>query len=238
MNTTTSQAQIFRAKYAENAASEMLDVVEAIGKRSKRIAQIALGVSMPHQIGYLISLAIPHMHLSAVGIIEAIGMVLIAIAVPVVSDLLILTCIETIGGAAVERRSKTRAFILMLIPVSVSGVVNFLAPAPDVIKGLALFLVLSIPVAVALKFVRADFDKIEAMETEIALARPVGKAGRVVSKNELKARKRAGYDQMTAAEKRAWTKKYAPRAPKMPANVEQLLAAQAAVAPVSPAPIA
>ena len=188
MNTTTTQAQIFRTRQAENAAAEMIEVVDVIRKRSKRIAQIALGVSMPHQIGYLISLAIPHMHGGATGMLDALGMILLAIAVPIVSDLLILTCIDTIGAAAAARTSKIRAFCLMLAPIGVSGVVNFLAPAPPVIKALAAFMVLSIPIAVALKFVRVDFDKLEAIENTLTAAAPAVDQAEIARRKEIASR--------------------------------------------------
>ncbi len=166
---STTQAQLFATEYAKNAASNMLDVIKAISNRAGLITKIALGVSMPHQIGYILALAVPHMHFdSPSGFLEAITMVLLAVGVPIATDLLILNCIETIGAAAAEKASKTRAFVIMFIPVIASGSVNFLAPAPMLIKVLAAFIVVMVPVAQSLRFIRPDFAKIERMETTIA----------------------------------------------------------------------
>ena len=215
ITTAPTQAQIFRAEHAKNAARNMLDVIEAIGERSKFITRIALGVSMPHQIGYILALAIPHMHWDTPSaILESLTMILLAVGVPVATDLLILNCIETIGAAAVARAWKWRAFWLMFMPAAASGTVNFLAPAPMLIKVLAAFIVALIPLSQVLRFINPDFGKIEEMETDIALGTPATKPGRVISRQELKARKRAGYDKMTAKEKAAWTRNYKPRGSK------------------------
>lgn len=169
MNSTTSQAQIFATEYAKNAAGNMLDVIRTIGKRAGRITKIALGVSMPHQIGYILALAAPHMHFNSVStVLESVTMVLLAVGVPIATDLLILNCVELIGAAAASKSSKIRAFMLMFIPVIASGTVNFLAPAPALIKVLAAFIVTMVPMGESLKFIRPDFAKIERMETQIA----------------------------------------------------------------------
>jgi hypothetical protein len=166
---TQSQAQIFATKYAENTASNMLDVIRKIGQRAGRITKIALGVSMPHQIGYILALAVPHMGwTNASQILESITMILLAVGVPIATDLLILNCIETIGAAAASSASRVRAFALMFIPVLASGTVNFLAPAPTLIKVLAAFIVTMVPMAESLRFIRPDFAKIERMETQVA----------------------------------------------------------------------
>jgi len=170
MNSTNqSQAQIFATEYAKNTANGMLDAVRKIGRRAGTITKIALGVSMPHQIGYILALAWPHMTWGTVtGWLESITMILLAVAVPIATDLLILNCVETIGAAAAARGSKNRAFCIILIPVAASGTVNFLAPAPLLIKVLAAFIVTMIPMGESLKFIRPDFAKIERMESEVA----------------------------------------------------------------------
>lgn len=239
MHDSTSQADIFRAEYAKNAAKSMLDVIRAITKRAGRITRIALGVSMPHQIGYILALAIPHMHFnSPTAFLEAVTMVLLAIGVPIATDLLILNCIETIGAAAASRGSKRRAFALMFVPVAASGTVNFLAPAPMLIKVLAAFIVTMVPMAESLRFIKPDFARIEAMETEFAVTSVPSKPGRVVSDQELKARKRAGYDRMSPSDKRDWTRNYKPRGRKdqSPDFPMQIVAAIGDSVPVSPAP--
>lgn len=222
---TTTQAQLFATEYAKNAAKNMLDVIRAIGKRAGRITKIALGVSMPHQIGYILALAVPHMSWATVsGALESITMILLAIGVPIATDLLILNCIETIGAAAASRGSKTRAFALMFIPVTASGTVNFLAPAPMLIKVLAAFIVTMVPMAESLRFIRPDFAKIERMETTIAsqLAPAAAVVDDVLkAKRSESARKAAATRAKNRAAKVKATK--APRAPKAaPLPVEEI----------------
>lgn len=233
---TTSQAQIFATEYAKNAAGNMLDVIKAIANRASLITKIALGVSMPHQIGYILALAVPHMHFnSPSGFLEAITMILLAIGVPIATDLLILNCIETIGAAAAEKASKRRAFVIMFIPVIASGTVNFLAPAPTLIKVLAAFIVVMVPVAQSLRFIRPDFAKIERMETEVATQIAVAPA----VDEALKAKRSESAKK--AAETRKRNARKITRTPKAPKAVQQdtlasLFDGLEGVVPISPAP--
>ena len=59
---------------------------------------------------------------------------------------------------------------IMVIPVTASGTVNFLAPAPTLIKVLAAFIVTVIPMSESLRAFgsKPNFAKIEAMEVEVA----------------------------------------------------------------------
>jgi hypothetical protein len=179
-----TQAYLFAVEYAANAAKKMMDTITEIGTNSARITKIALGVSMPHQIGYILALAVPHMTWdlgNPSGFLESLTMVLLAIGVPIATDLLILNCIKVIGASAASRGSKRLALSLMLVPVAASGTVNFLAPAPTLIKVLAAFIVTVIPMSESLRaFTRPDFAKIEAMETEtVAQVTPVPQAAQI-----------------------------------------------------------
>lgn len=166
-----SQAALFAREYAKNAARNMLDTIQEITKNSAVITKIAMGVSMPHQIGYILALAIPHMVWdlkNPSGVLESITMVLLAIGVPIATDLLILNCIKIVGAIAASQGSKRLAMAIMLLPVAASGAVNVLAPAPVLLKFLAGFIVTVIPMSEALRaFTRPDFAKIERMEKEV-----------------------------------------------------------------------
>jgi hypothetical protein len=166
-----SQAAIFAREHAKGAARRMLNVIDEIGANSARITKIAMGVSMPHQIGYILALAIPHMVWgwnNPSGTLESITMVLLALGVPVATDLLILNCIKIVGATAAAHTSKVIAMSIMLLPVLASGTVNVLAPAPVLLKCLAGFIVTVIPMAEALRaFTRPDFAKIEQMEISV-----------------------------------------------------------------------
>lgn len=221
----TSQARVFAAKYTANAGINMAKTLEKIAERAERITKVALGVSIPHQIGYILVLAIPTMHWSLTGSLEALTMILLALGVPYVTDMLILSCVETIGAQAASDASKRKAWRLMLIPVLASGTVNFLAPSPMLLKILSAFLVTMVPMAQSLRFIRPDFGKMERAELEVAAEvsqpappvedtpEPVIVATRPykVGPQELAARKAALYGAMNPKEKSDFTKKYRAR---------------------------
>jgi len=205
-----TQSAIFRTEWAKNAARTMLDVIKAITKRSKLITGLALGASTPHQMLYLIAACIPHMHLDSLqGKLDALGMVLIAVVVPIVADLTIYTCIDTLGAQAASRSSKLRALLFMIIPLGASGYVNFLAPAPMLLKGLAAFLVAMIMIAQGLRFIEADWQQLEDFETrnvviEDVLDEPARPKRPPVTEREKRARRRDFYDAMTNTERYKW----------------------------------
>lgn len=163
-----TQARIFAEAWSKDSANGMLATLKRVAKRAGFITRIALGVSMPHQIGYILALAMPHMAWnSASAVAESVTMIALAFGVPVCTDLLILNCIETIGATAASKWSRIGAFALMLIPVSASGYVNFAAPAPTLIKILAAFIVTMVPMGESLRFIRPDFAKMERYELEV-----------------------------------------------------------------------
>jgi hypothetical protein len=233
-----TEAQKYRGRKARGAADRMESSVDRIEKRSGKITTIALVVSTPHQMAFLLASVIPFLHWTTPqSIIESIGMLMIALSAPILADYTILNCVETIAAPAVGSKSKRRAFAFLTLCALVSGSVNFLAPAPMLVKGLAAFVVTCILMAEGLRDIIVDFRKVEEIETAIAIGTPAKPAKRVLDKNELRARKEAGYDQMDAKGKRAFTKarnaRIANRAPRMPKNVDQFLKMQESVAPVS-----
>jgi len=207
-----------RSAWAHNASKNMLDAIGGITKRSKLITGIALGASMPHQIVYLIALCLPHMHLATQGIdpvqvvqnyLDALGMVLVALAVPIGSDIAIYSCIDTLGAQAATQRSKIRSIVFMIIPLGASGFVNFLAPAPMILKGLAAFLVVLVIISQGLRFIETDWDKLEKFESENVIVEdevdePAKPRRRVVTARERRARERAMYAAMTKTEQYKW----------------------------------
>lgn len=230
---TTNQAAIFASEYAKDAGREMLTTIRRITNRSGRITKIALGVSMPHQIGYILALAVPHMHFTnPSAVLESITMILLAFGAPIATDLLILNCIETIGAAAAARASKRRAFRLMFIPVLASGTVNFLAPAPWLIKCLAAFIVTMVPMGESLRFIRPDFAKIEQMQNEVAseVTQP-STAGRKLTEEQLAqravAREWNRYQKMSAYQRKRYRDEHG-GPPPQPARMVR------GVSPVSP----
>ncbi len=163
-----SQTQLFAEQFQADAADGMLNTLKRGFKRAAKLTLIVLGVSMPHQISYLVSQCAPYLHWSSWDLsVESVGMLMIAGSVPVVGDLVIISCIEQISTKAMAMRSRLRAVGIIIPVLSVSGYVNFAAPAPPMIKYLAAFLVLCILFIETLKFAKPDFAAIEAMRHEI-----------------------------------------------------------------------
>lgn len=172
-----SQAAIFAREHAKGAAQKMLAALDEIGRNAAKITWIALGVSMPHQISFLLGLILPTLHVdgslgwtyAAKDVIHLLGMFLLVAGVPVAADLLIVSCIKVIGQAAASRSSKIGAMYIMAMPVLASVTVNVLAPAPHpILRVLAGFIVAVIPASEILRFlVRPDFAKIEQMEIAV-----------------------------------------------------------------------
>jgi hypothetical protein len=222
-----SQARLFATEYAAHAAREQLDTIDRNARNAETVTKLALGVSMPHQVGYLLSLApltfgggLANYH-EWLASATLLGLAFLA---PVVMDYLILICVRTIAARASATISKVVAGVAMLFPVGFSGTVNFIAPAPLVIRIAAAAIVVVIPISQAVRaFNRPDFAKVESMENAltaqlapVAVAAPVvtGPAAKPTYRNpsaaELAARKRSRprYEDMTADEKRRWTKQY------------------------------
>lgn len=177
MNPSNTQARIFARAYAKDTAREMLETIKANSRDAETVTKIALGVSMPHQIGYILGLA-PLQWDSLTHVLESITLILGAIGIPIAVDFLILICVRTLAARGASRLSKIVAFVAMLFPVGVSGTVNFLAPAPTLIRVLFAIAVVLIPISQGVRAMnRPDFRKVQAMETEVArqVATPSGK---------------------------------------------------------------
>jgi hypothetical protein len=243
MSTSTTQAQLFATEYAKDTAREMLDTIKGTKTKAERVTRIALAISMPHQIGFILGLA-PLQWGTLREVLESATLILGAVLIPVAVDYLILICIQVLSARGAADVSKKLAFWGMLFPIGVSGTVNVLAPAPALIRVLFGVAVVLIPLAEGIRaMTRPDFGKIERMETEIA-----GQVTAIVEDEDVApirvvrtpteqlkaARRRAGYDKMTPAQKRAWTRAYKPRTPRAPDAVD-VIEEYANDEPVSPA---
>lgn len=210
----------FRKNWTKSSGREMIQTLVRITFRSMWIVRIALAVSIPHQITYLISKSSTYLHFNLFGsIADSIGIVLMCIAVPVVSDLWILNCIDKATAKLVATRAKIQALLVMIIPATISGYVNFAAPGPMVLKALSAYLVLSIPLNELLRIIKVNFKAFGDIEAEVASmpvidlppALPVEEKllrNPRISAEELAARKRDMYDAMTRGEKINWTKNF------------------------------
>ena len=164
--TAPSQARIFQERFAADAGENMRRTILRTIKRATILTMIALGVSMPHQMSYLISKVGPHLNFEGWRIVDSVGMIMIAVSIPILSDLLIINAIEQISSPAASFASKLRAMGALVVPLSVSGFVNFAASGPLTIKVLAALIVLYVVISEILKFVKPDWRKIDKIEHE------------------------------------------------------------------------
>jgi hypothetical protein len=162
-----SQARLFGLAYAKDAGSEMLRTIKKNSVDAELVTKICLGVSMPHQIGFILGLAALRWD-TVTHVMESITLILGAVGIPVAVDYLILICIRTLSARAAATISKVVAFVAMLFPIGVSAYVNFAAPAAPLIKGLFVVAVLLIPTSQAVRALnRPNFRKIDRMEREV-----------------------------------------------------------------------
>jgi hypothetical protein len=189
MSQNQTQAAIFAAEHAKNAAIEALTTIKANSKAAEKVTKIALGVSMPHQIAFILSL-VPLQFPTTGGFfhivftwLESLTLIGGSVGIPVGLDYLILICIRSLTARASSRIAKKVSGMVILFPVGVSGTVNVLAPAPWLIKVLFGVVVVLIPLSQLVRVVSQspDFRKIEAMELDIQ--RQVSQATEVAPAN-------------------------------------------------------
>ena len=175
MSTIQTQAALFGHEYAKDSARESLDDIKKNAKDADKVTKIALGVSMPHQAAFILSLVpltfpvtgdIKH---AIVAWLESFTMIIGAVAIPVAVDYLILICIRNLAQRAASRIAKLTAFWVMLAPVTLSATVNMLAPSPWLVRCLFGAIVVLIPLSQAVRVTgaRPDFRKVGAMELDV-----------------------------------------------------------------------
>lgn len=175
MSNTQTQAAIFGDEYAKDAARESLDDIKKNAKDADKVTKIALGVSMPHQAAFILSLVPLHFPVSgdfkygAIAWLESFTMIFGAVAIPVAVDYLILICIRNLAQRAASRTAKLTAFWVMLAPIALSATVNMLAPSPMLVRCLFGAIVVLIPLSQAVRVTgaRPDFRKVGAMELDV-----------------------------------------------------------------------
>lgn len=155
-DTTTTQAELFAAKYAASLATGMLRTIKLVRLAATAIMVIAMLVSYTHQAGYLQAIHTP---------------VLGAWLIPGAIDALTFICVKVSGTPGMDKAAKTIALRMLAFPVLASGGINFAGPGAMVTKIVFVLAVLMIPAAelVASK-IKPDFAVMEQMEREIAPA--------------------------------------------------------------------
>ena len=165
-----SQAKLFSSGFAADAAVEMLTDIKKNKTDAEKVTKLVLSVITPHQVGFLLLLAWPHMSWATPwAIASSVTMLAMALFGPLASDYLTLICIRNVTSKGLKNSSLVWSGAIMLMPVGFSGWINYVAPAPLEFKILAAFLVTLIPASQIVRAMgsRPDFGKLERAEQEI-----------------------------------------------------------------------
>lgn len=161
-----TQAQIIASDHAANLGRDLIARIKRIATRAGFGSAIGLSISMPHQMAFILSLvhlrwgSLQEVLLSATVIAAAVG-------IPVMIDVLILNCIDTIATRGMAVDAKRYALKLIWYPIGISGAVNVAAPSPWQLRALLAVMVSLIPATEALRSkARADFREIHEIEMQ------------------------------------------------------------------------
>lgn len=148
-----TQAQVYAAKYAQTIAAQMMRTIRLVRMAATLIAFIGMGVSYSHQAHYL----------------AVIGMSLYAAwSIPGALDSLTFICVKVLSTAAATRSARITAGVVLVFPVSVSCVINFIAPGVLLVKVAFVIAVLLIPAAeIVASRLKPDFRAMHQMELEL-----------------------------------------------------------------------
>lgn len=230
----TPESVKFGRLYQRRSAKEMLTTLDHNRRDAETITKIALYLSIPHQVGYLLSkvtLEFSTWHMWLVSI-TALGL---AVGGPYLNDRVILMCVRNIAARASSNWSKAKSFVVLVPTTAASGYVNFAAPGAPVIKWVAVGVVVMIVLSQVVRSCTPDFRRGLAEEQRIASelevpAKPTPTGPRntwVVTPEEKAWRKARGYDRKDPAGKAALTAKYRQMVREQQAKAEQLAASGA-----------
>lgn len=192
-------AQQLAHMQGERAADDVMGVIRGAKFGAWLILLIAVTVSYDDQRAYL-------QHKEA----RLLGQWLI----PIAFDAATVVCVMVIGTIAMKRSAKIAALLMILFPVGASMYLNWEA-SPNVAVAIVYLMVVGLIPAIETvrSIMGADFSAMMDIEDKLfnaaktrrdkpSLSRPA----RGMSRDEWEARKRAGYHDMTQAEKAAWTR--------------------------------
>lgn len=177
-----SQTRLFAIENAKRAAREALDNITANAKAAGKITVMALALTMPHQMAFLLGVAKLHLEVSRQGL-ESLTVIAAAILFPLMTDYLILICIRGLVARAGATSSKVWSGAALILLCGISGTINFIPDNDIVIRLIMVGAVAYIAISQILRVVgnKVDFAKVEKIENE-GTAQPAApvKAKRIV----------------------------------------------------------
>lgn len=178
-----TQEQAFAELYVSDAAEEAITEIQVSKRGSHLITRMALAMSMPHQIGFFLSIARPHFENDPLQWVHPVSIIAGAILAPLIVDLTIMYFVRLLTMKVAAASSKLWAFAALILPVAASAYVNFAVPAPHpilnyVFGGAVLFIPL---VYGYLAFFKVNFGQLLQLkeETLAQVAAPAAEASQV-----------------------------------------------------------
>lgn len=163
---STLESAKFARVYNKGTAKEMLETIKSNAKDAERNSKIALYLSIPHQMGFLLGL-VPLVFNSLGSVLGSITLLGMAIGLPYLCDRLILMCIRNIATRVVSTWDKAKAFLVLMPAIAVSVFLNIAAPGPELMKWVCGAVVTMVPLYQIIRSVRPNFKKAGADETKI-----------------------------------------------------------------------
>lgn len=232
-----TQEQAFAQLYVSDAAEEAITEIQVSKRGSHLITRMALAMSMPHQIGFFLSIARPHFEEDPLQWVHPVSIIAGAILAPLIVDLTIMYFVRLLTMKVAAASSKLWAFAALILPVAASAYVNFAVPAPHpilnyVFGGAVLFIPL---VYGYLAFFKVNFGQLLQLkeETLAQVAAPAVEANEV--DEQAKARRSEIARKAAAKRRENAAKLAADKAAKLEARRERAAAKKLAeLAPTSP----
>lgn len=122
--------QAFAQLFVDDAAEEAITEIK-VGKRGAiLLTRMALAMSLPHQIGYFLSISKPHFEADPLQWVHPLSIISGALLGPFIVDLAIMYFVRYLVMKVAATSSKVWALVKLIFPVSASAYINFAVPAP------------------------------------------------------------------------------------------------------------
>lgn len=225
MSTKETQTQKLARRHVSTIADTAIRNIASIQKMAAFAVYGVLAISYFHQAQYLYSIFQIEWVLSFSAMMHAITSTVGAILIPIVVDVFVVICTKVVSTVGLRRVAKNTALCLVVVPVAISGYINFKSSISIAVAIIYLMVVALIPLT---ELVRAlsheiDYAAIEKMELRtMASAEPVSGLEQPVAEvatsldpmselvlvGEARAKEFAGYDRMTPAQKQSWSRRF------------------------------
>lgn len=209
-NDGLSPAERYAKTTRETAVGEILKTIKSSKSIGMLLVLLVIAVSFQHQREYFMT--------RDAGELGSIGL-------PLIFDVGIIFFVRVISTKAINQPALWLSVAGLQLPLAASAKINFEASSNEMVGWAYVAAILLVALIEVVKAVmKANPKALRETETSAdASPTTAPKTVRQITKQERDARRRAGYDAMSAKDKRAWTKRYAERiartAPQSPAWV-------------------